>query len=310
MSASGPREDVDETTDETLPSSARGTDDEESEDEDEASSDEDSPSNRLRDPKASRFSSRTAVKKPLYSTKHHPQDYALPGYQHKAKQLKHPSRSKKVKADASRKPKESTLPALPASSEAVDDMVDFACSQFPPSRTTPTPPKSDVAEDEGEVEVQGTPSSQVGSRGFRAFKAFEAMLTGSAAPHSSEDAEDEEPIEAGSEFLDQLEITETRGPVADRNESGGTEISDVEQPAGHATEETLLPFPIGNETISLPSTDGIDTTSSTQEQEQEEAAVDEGSSHGTDTVQEHHLSPNTSFHGPSPEVRKHADHPT
>lgn len=40
---------------------------------------------RLQDPRASRHSSRRAATKPvIYSSKHHPQDYGLPGYQYKA----------------------------------------------------------------------------------------------------------------------------------------------------------------------------------------------------------------------------------
>lgn len=80
-----------ETDEESLPSSAKSQD-ESSGDEDsdsDSSEEEKEPAQRQPDPKATRHSKRSATSKAVsYSTKHHPQDASLPGYQHKARKLK------------------------------------------------------------------------------------------------------------------------------------------------------------------------------------------------------------------------------
>lgn len=84
---------ADDTSEDTIPSDAKGSDDEES-DEDESSSDT-SPG-RNPDPRATRHSSRAeANKKVNYSRKHHPQDFGLPGHQHKAIKLRRAEKKRK-----------------------------------------------------------------------------------------------------------------------------------------------------------------------------------------------------------------------
>ena len=91
------RDDHAETDEETLPSSARHSDASD-ESEEYGSSEEDSREmTRAPDPKATRQSTRPSKAKTVnYSAKHHPQDFALPGFQHKAR------RQKKVLKQASR----------------------------------------------------------------------------------------------------------------------------------------------------------------------------------------------------------------
>ena len=75
-----------ETDEETLPSSARHSDARTDSEEDESSGEDSGEVTRVPDPKATRHSTRPSKAKTVnYSAKHHPQDYGLPGFQHKAK---------------------------------------------------------------------------------------------------------------------------------------------------------------------------------------------------------------------------------
>lgn len=89
LSSSAPRDrhhgDEHETSDESTPDLLSG-------DESDVSGsdcDDDDLATRVPDPKATRRSNRTEAQKPVnYSRAHHPQDHALPGYQHLAKRRK------------------------------------------------------------------------------------------------------------------------------------------------------------------------------------------------------------------------------
>ena len=82
-----PDEDA-ETDEESLPSSARGSDASSEDDDEESSDEEDDLAPREPDPKAMRHSKRAATSKTVnYSTKCHPQDYALPGRKRKARKF-------------------------------------------------------------------------------------------------------------------------------------------------------------------------------------------------------------------------------
>lgn len=75
--------DAGETSDDSLPSSAKGSDEESKDSEVEIL-----PA-RTPDPRATRHSKRAEAKKTVdYSRNHHPQDRSLPGYQHKARLLR------------------------------------------------------------------------------------------------------------------------------------------------------------------------------------------------------------------------------
>lgn len=77
-----------ETSDDSLPSSAKASDGESQDSEVEIL-----PA-RTPDPRATRRSKRAEANKAVdYSRKHHPQDYALPGYQHKARLLRRAQKS-------------------------------------------------------------------------------------------------------------------------------------------------------------------------------------------------------------------------
>lgn len=83
------RLDLDQTTedDSDLSTGHEVDSDEESEDEDDSAPEAVITSTRAPDPRASRHSARSEAQKPVnYSRKSHPQDYGLPGFQHKAGQ--------------------------------------------------------------------------------------------------------------------------------------------------------------------------------------------------------------------------------
>ncbi|KAK6391602.1 hypothetical protein LTR65_004437 [Meristemomyces frigidus] len=85
----------DDTGDESEPSTARDEDGDEegaSEDEDDSAAENHVNPTRAPDPRASRHSARSEAQKAVnYSRKSHPQDYGLPGFQHKAKRSHDPS---------------------------------------------------------------------------------------------------------------------------------------------------------------------------------------------------------------------------
>jgi len=88
FSVSLKRELSDETTDGSEPSMARDSSDEGSSETEEGDPETDSPlqTQRIPDPRASRHSARSEARKVVnYSRKHHPQDYGVPGFQHKAR---------------------------------------------------------------------------------------------------------------------------------------------------------------------------------------------------------------------------------
>ena len=81
-------DDNSETEEESLPSSAADSDANTDIAENDSVLDDGKPELRVPDPKATRFSARTGTQKSVnYSTKHHPQNNSLPGYQHKARKL-------------------------------------------------------------------------------------------------------------------------------------------------------------------------------------------------------------------------------
>ncbi|KAH9827919.1 hypothetical protein Tdes44962_MAKER02673 [Teratosphaeria destructans] len=78
--------DTDEESDLSSPQGSNGEDDSDGA----STSDNDVPvsTQRAPDPNATRFSKRSEAQKPVnYSRKHHPQDFGLPGYEHKSKKL-------------------------------------------------------------------------------------------------------------------------------------------------------------------------------------------------------------------------------
>lgn len=78
-----------ETDEESLPSSARQSDASDESGQDASSGEDSREVIREPDPKATRHSTRPSKAKTVnYSTKHHPQDYRLPGFQHKARMQK------------------------------------------------------------------------------------------------------------------------------------------------------------------------------------------------------------------------------
>ena len=115
-----------ETDEESLPSSARDSDSDQDGEDEGSSEEEDLPTQRELDPRAIRHSARGEAKKVVnYSTKIHPQDHSLPGYQHKAKQLK---RSQAMgKSNAARFPPHSKKRA--ATSDPTSDGVESLLSE-------------------------------------------------------------------------------------------------------------------------------------------------------------------------------------
>jgi hypothetical protein len=112
-----PENDV-ETDDESLPTSARASDASSESPSNESSDEEVEVVPRIPDPKATRHSGRNATQKAVdYSAKHHPQDYALPGFKHKAKALKN------LLKDASRSVSSTPTPAKMAR-RAIDMMTE------------------------------------------------------------------------------------------------------------------------------------------------------------------------------------------
>ena len=101
VSASALRAEEGDTSDDSLPSSANGSDDE-------ASDDDEGPQSmelpvRTQDPRATRRSTRSEANKTVnYSRKHHPQDHGLPGHQSKARRLRR--LLKKQRRQASKEP--------------------------------------------------------------------------------------------------------------------------------------------------------------------------------------------------------------
>lgn len=119
-SGSAIRDNEVETDEESLPSSARDADSDQEDEGPESSCELDLPTQREPDPRASRHSGRKAAQKAVnYSTKHHPQDYGLPGYKHKAKQQKRSHDSGQPNASRDSQQREETTGAEePASDDA------------------------------------------------------------------------------------------------------------------------------------------------------------------------------------------------
>ncbi|KAK5121472.1 hypothetical protein LTR85_005305 [Meristemomyces frigidus] len=95
-----------ETSDESEPSSAPdgGAEEADEIEDDDVEVDAHVPTTRAPDLRASRHSARSEAQKAVnYSRSHHPQDYGLPGYQHKAKQSRDSSVRKKPNTSYKRK---------------------------------------------------------------------------------------------------------------------------------------------------------------------------------------------------------------
>lgn len=113
-----------ETDEETLPSSAGGSDNESEASGDDADASDQVALVRRPDPKASRRSSRSQVQKTVnYSAKHHPQDARIPGFQHKARSLREAQRSASKKSKKS-KPHAVVIDDEDDEAEAEDGTVD------------------------------------------------------------------------------------------------------------------------------------------------------------------------------------------
>ena len=121
-STSALRDDHAETDEETLPSSARHSDASDESEEDESSGEDSREMTRAPDPKATRQSTRPSKAKTVnYSAKHHPQDFALPGFQHKARRQKKALKQATRGHSSASKSTESPLNAIdPTNEEATD----------------------------------------------------------------------------------------------------------------------------------------------------------------------------------------------
>ena len=135
MSAPVPDNSDASTNNESLPSSAKGSDSEEAYAGNDSGSDV--PTYRQPDPPATRRSLRTeALKSVNYSHKHHPQDYALPGFQHKAEQRRRTAARSIVNQSTSQTPKQRKRKAI-----VVDDSAGEHSDDGEEERSSPRPKK-------------------------------------------------------------------------------------------------------------------------------------------------------------------------